>query len=364
MGTHTTNLNFEVNKDDLHDTRCSESTVPGVPSEGEIVVHIERFGFTANNITYAVYGDALGYWQFYPTAQGWGRIPVWGYARVVASAIAEVEVGERLFGYWPMARYTRLTPSYVSAGVLAEGAEQRQQLNPFYNRYTRCAADPSHDPEHEDWNCIFRPLGLTGWMLDDHLAAHELWGAERVIVASASSKTATSFAYYLRARGVAEVIALTSTGNLEFVQALDAYDSVLDYADIETLDTQTTSVFVDMAGAAAVVRRIHEHLGDKLQKSITVGGTHWREIAAAGQPGLPGPEPEFFFVPSILEQRLKDWGAAEFGQRAAQAWLQLLPHLQDQVSMVHGEGAQAVEDIYKATLEGDTAPDKAYILAL
>ena len=63
------------------------------PGEGEIVVRIERFSFTANNITYAAAGDQLGYWQFFPPSEDpddeWGIIPVWGFAEVVASNVEE-----------------------------------------------------------------------------------------------------------------------------------------------------------------------------------------------------------------------------------------------------------------------------------
>src|SRR3712207_7802692 len=46
----------------------------------------DRFGLTANNVTYAVMGDAIGYWSLFPASEdGWGRVPVWGYGDVVAS---------------------------------------------------------------------------------------------------------------------------------------------------------------------------------------------------------------------------------------------------------------------------------------
>ena len=41
---------------------------------------IVSFALTANNITYAAFGDAMNYWQFFPVpgddGAAWGCIPV------------------------------------------------------------------------------------------------------------------------------------------------------------------------------------------------------------------------------------------------------------------------------------------------
>ncbi len=57
---------FQIRKDNyltnrIVDTGLSESDI----AEGEVLVKIDRFAFTANNITYAVVGDQFGYWQFF-----------------------------------------------------------------------------------------------------------------------------------------------------------------------------------------------------------------------------------------------------------------------------------------------------------
>ena len=98
---HTTQL--QVRKDQLSTTRLH--TLPDQAlADGQVRVCIDHFALTSNNITYAAFGDAMGYWQFFPTAEeGWGNIPVWGFASVVQSLHPGVAVGERLYGYWPMA---------------------------------------------------------------------------------------------------------------------------------------------------------------------------------------------------------------------------------------------------------------------
>src|SRR3954471_20129963 len=99
-----------VRQDQLGTTRIeTREAVPLAP--GQIRVRIDSFALTSNNITYAAFGDAMNYWQFYPTGEaGWGIVPVWGFATVVQSLHPGVAVGERLYGYWPMSNQAVLTP--------------------------------------------------------------------------------------------------------------------------------------------------------------------------------------------------------------------------------------------------------------
>lgn len=71
--------------------------------DGEVRLRIESFSVTANNVTYAVAGDAFGYWNFFPAEDSWGVVPMWGHAVVEASNHPDVAAGERVYGYcrWP-----------------------------------------------------------------------------------------------------------------------------------------------------------------------------------------------------------------------------------------------------------------------
>src|SRR3569832_1804759 len=78
---------------------------------GEVRVRIDSFALTANNITYAAYGDSMSYWRFFPSGEeGWGIVPVWGFGTVVQSQHPGIAVGERLYGYWPMGDSAVLQP--------------------------------------------------------------------------------------------------------------------------------------------------------------------------------------------------------------------------------------------------------------
>ncbi|MGQ4827609.1 DUF2855 family protein, partial [Enterococcus faecalis] len=68
-----------------------------------VLAAIDKFGLTANNITYGVVGERIGYWNFFPTDDpAFGKIPVWGFATIIDSRHDDVPVGTRLYGYFPM----------------------------------------------------------------------------------------------------------------------------------------------------------------------------------------------------------------------------------------------------------------------
>ena len=73
---------------------------------------IDSFALTSNNITYAAFGDAMKYWSFFPTDDpSMGCIPVWGFANVAESRCEGVTVGERYYGYFPIADGVDLYPA-------------------------------------------------------------------------------------------------------------------------------------------------------------------------------------------------------------------------------------------------------------
>lgn len=310
---------FQVRRDALTETRLAQTPAPGPLQEGEIHVAVERFAFTANNVTYGVVGDQIGYWRFFPArgaaAEGWGVLPVWGFGRVVASAAPEVPEGERLYGYFPPAHDLVMGPLKVSASRVVDGAAHRAALPPAYNAYQRVAAEPGYDPAHDDRRALLYPLHLTSFCLWDALKAADWRGAERVLIASASSKTSIGLAYALSQDEAAPpAIALTSARNRAFVEGLGYYAEVVEYDALDALDPAIPSVIVDMAGSGAVVAAALARLGDNLKYHLQVGLTHWDAPKAVS--GLDASRSAFFFAPGHIETRVKEWGAAGFAERS------------------------------------------------
>ena len=137
-----------VRQDQLATTRLMTTDEP-VLADGEIRVRVDAFALTANNITYAAMGDMLNYWQFFPTGEpGWGIVPVWGFGKVMASLHPDVAVGERLYGYWPMATHAVLAPQRANALGFSDGAPHRAALHAVYNHYLRTGTRLPGPPRH------------------------------------------------------------------------------------------------------------------------------------------------------------------------------------------------------------------------
>ena len=359
-------VDFIVGRDNLKDSQFVASPLNDLETvpHGSVLMAVDKFALTANNITYGVAGDSMGYWQFFPAADGWGRIPVWGFADVVASTADGIEVGERVYGYLPMSTHLLVEPVALREGTFVDGAAHRSSLPAVYNQYLRVAADPGYAPQFEDEQMLFRPLYMTSWLLDDFLDVNGFFDATSIILTSASSKTSLGLAFLLHAnRGDrCKVVGLTSRANKAFVEGLGCYDAAVTYDAIDTLDGGEASVIVDMAGNGEVLSAVHHHFGDRLKHSCLVGMTHWE--ARQGARDLPGPTPELFFAPSHIEQRNKDWGPGGMQERFAGAWQQFLAVAGDWIDVVHGEGADTLQKTYDEFLAGTARPDKGYILSL
>jgi NADPH:quinone reductase-like Zn-dependent oxidoreductase len=354
-------VHFEVGRGDLRRCRFSEEALPE-PAPGELLVRVDRFALTANNITYGVSGDALSYWKFFPAAESWGRIPVWGFADVVRSTVDAIPAGERLYGYFPMSSHLVLRPDAITPAGFVDATPHRASLPAVYNQYRRVAADPGYEVRFEDRQAVLQPLFMTGFLLADFLADEHFFGARRVILASASSKTAISLASVLSGARACEVIGLTSRGNADFVEKLGCYDRVVTYDDVASIPADEPVVFVDMANDGAVVSAVHRHFGDALKHSCVVGVTHWEKRARTGD--LPGPKPAMFFAPSRIEKRSRDWGGRVLNEKVFAAWRAFVATSESWLEVEAGQGREAVERVYRDTLEGRARPDHGYILSL
>jgi hypothetical protein len=354
---------------DRRDLRCFAFLRTAEPSAselrpGQVVLRVDKFGFSANNITYATLGRAMRYWEFFPAPDGWGRIPVWGYADVARSPHDEIPEGERVFGYLPMSTHVVVQPDQLSDRGFVDDLPHRAELPSVYQRYSRVAGDPRYTTEHEDQQALWRPLFMTSFGAAGYLAENDLFGARAAVLSSASSKTALGVAFLLsRVRpSEFEVIGLTSPRNVNFCRGVGYYDRVLAYGDLRTLSREMPTVFVDFAGDSKLLGELRGHLGDSLRHAVIVGATHW-EQREPGQ-GLATEGAEFFFLPPWLEERRREWGPGEFGRRYGDAWNAFLPSAGSWLRVVRGDGPAAVEAVYLDVLEGRVDPAVGHILSL
>jgi len=354
---------FLVRRDDLRRWRIDDDGEPVEPRAGDVVLRVERFGLTANNVTYGAFGDMMGYWRFFPAPDGWGRIPVWGFGDVVASAVDGIAEGDRFFGYFPMASYATMRAE-PDAGGFAEASDGRATLPATYNRYLRATPERGFDPAHDDVAVVMRVLYLTGWLIANQLERAGFNDAASVVLSSASSKTAFATAFEIARRDPRpHVVGLTSPANRAFCEGLGCYDQVVTYDDLASLPLDGGIAYVDMAGGSDLRRAVHEQAGDALHSSLMVGATQWEGAAPAGD-DLPGPTPEFFFAPAQSDALTADLGRGELQRQIGEAWTAFAARVPDLLSIERATGAEALARTYDDLLEGRADPRKGYVFSL
>lgn len=337
---------------------------------GEVLFHVDRFAVTANNVTYAAFGDFMKYWNFFPAsseADVWGIVPVWGFGDVLASEADGVAVGERFYGYFPMASHLVIQAAKITPTGMFDSAANRRDLSPVYNQYVRVINDPSYSAELEGVQMLLRPLFTTSFLIDDFLDDNNLFDAASIVLSSASSKTAYGAAFCLHQRGTVKVVGLTSERNRAFTESLGCYDRVLTYEEVTSLDHEPT-VYVDMSGSGTVRAAVHHHLGNTLTYDCAVGGTHWDAMAPGSGAPLPGPSPQMFFAPSQVQKRNADWGAAGFASRLGEAWTLFLASVvsaeKPWMTIKPVDGAEAVAGCFNAQVTGSASPEIGYVASV
>ena len=348
---------LQIRRDDISVTRIVERERPE-PAEGEVLLRVDRFGYSANNVTYAVAGDTLNYWRFFPTGdEMWGLVPVWGFAEVVASNTVEIAVGERLFGYLPPRKHLVVKPSRVGAEQFVDATPHRAELAAGYNVYRRTGA-MSADAEAR--HMLLWPLYVTSWCLADALERDRRFGAERIVVASASSKTAIGLAFALsRQKERVPVTGLTSRRNVAFVEGLGLYDTVLAYDDLGTLDGTPTAI-VDMSGDAAMLGRLHRHLGDAMRRTLDVGLTHWEAPRRAE--GRNRERSTFFFAPAHIQERIRQWGPQTFAERTGAFMREATEDSRRWLELEEVFGLEALAKLHVAIAQGTSDAAKGFVV--
>ena len=351
-------------KSDLGDTLLEP--LPRAPdlAEGEVDLALDLFSLTTNNITYAAFGDSIGYWKVFPTGRDdLGHMPVWGFADVVASRAEGVEIGARVFGYFPIAGLLRVQAGKVSRGGFADLSPWRAAVPDIYNRYVLCAGDAHYDPALEPSEALFRPLFVTSYTAVEFLRDRDFFGAKQIVVSSASSKTAYGSAWALE-RDDVRVLAVTGARNRAFVEGLGAYDAVVDYGQIDQLPTGVPTVYLDLSGDPALRARIHARFGDDLVYDCLVGATQTDGFTI--DPALSGPKPVFFFAATVLDAHRERGTLRAFYERFFADQTAFFARVVDPASpwirIVEGDGFEAAARVIRDLADGRSDPAEGHLI--
>lgn len=359
--TAGTALDLLVDRSDLHRTRLVERPAAAL-RPGQARLRIDGFGLSANNVTYAVIADMLGYWSFFPAPEGWGRVPVWGFAEVTEIAESSdpgLVVGRRVYGFLPMSSELVVDVGQVGESGFRDVAAHREPMAAAYNRYAFVSSEPGS--EEEDRWMVLQPLFFTSFLVDDFLADHDFFGASVVVVSSASSKTGLGIARAVAQRGGPGVVGLTSPAKVAFTSALGVYDRVLDYGDLAALP-DGRAVYVDVSGSLEIRTAVHGHFADDLVHDMMLGVTHRDEMGSARD--LPGVAPTFFFAPTQIDKRVQDWGRAGLDERIAAAWSSYSPWAAQWVDFHHGRGAASMIATWLELLDNRADPAVGHVGSL
>ncbi|HEB28309.1 MAG TPA: DUF2855 family protein [Porticoccus sp.] len=352
-----------VDRGQLRNTKVVSTELAEL-NEGEVLVAIDKFGLTANNVSYAVSGDAIGYWRFYPAQDEWGKVPVWGCANVIASTCAEVPVGERLWGFFPMASHVVLQPGNIVADQFIDFAQHRKDLPSLYNAYRRTQAEPDFLSAMETERCLLFPLFATSFMLYDYLLDNNFFGVQQILIGSVSSKTGFGLAKMLQndPQVTPRIIGLTSAPNVDFVEGLNCCDEIIIYGDEANVDGSLTSAYVDMSGDVRLTTALHTHVGDNMVESCMVGATHWEHGGKAGQ--LPGAKPKFFFAPGHIAKREAEWGPGVAMAKAMAASAEVAKSIDSEMTVEWTRDVLALEALWLSMLDNKVSPQRGQMVSL
>ncbi|KNZ78671.1 hypothetical protein J132_10776 [Termitomyces sp. J132] len=396
---------------DPHRPTLVKSPKPTCPTN-HVILQIDRFGFSTNNITYQALGEHphFRYFDFHvaPEATGvdvstktHGVIPVWGFATIVESGHPKIQVGERVYGYFAPTRYLLLavSPADVNRYAFYVPRPHLPADRRPYNQIIRCAADPQYasDPVIEDLTMLYRPLFWTSYWCEDWLFSSTYRGGAYVfLISSASSKTAFCLAYLIKkrvARGEVKhnvrVVGLTSTGNLEFTRGLGHYDEVLEYGTFTSgdafqyRDREERWIYVDVASNDTLNERICAYFASpyapRLASCISLGLTNvspsssgsvkWSTNAFSASTTKTNtnqfwPQYENFFMVEWLNVRKRQLPIDEIFGRQNEAWTELMRDCQGWVKMERVYGGQGVKMAYEEVAEKGVGPEKGLVWSL
>ncbi len=330
-------------------------------ADGEVILKVDKYALTSNNVTYAVIGYQVKYWDFFPAPEPWGKVPVWGFATVEESKCEGVEVGEKVYGYFPMSQYLKIKAGKVNQFSFMDISEHRQALAPIYNTYSREGEILNFPEGVEDFIPITKPLFMTSFSICEFLHLEDFFTSENVIITSASSKTSLGLAYTLKniqKDHNKNVIGLTSTRNVEFVKETGLYNQVIDYKDVAAEVPSKDSVMVDMAGNGKLNLALYEQLGERLKHLCKVGLTDWSSANMESKI----PVARFFFAPTYAQGFFKKHGPAKGNEITTKALYSFIETASKWIDLEYLSTFEDLQSTFTAMISGKVDPSKGYII--
>lgn len=333
--------------------------------DDEARLRIDAVALTANNVTYAAFANFAGYWDFFPTGtEALGRVPHWGFATVTESRAGELDVGTRVYGYFPVSTDMVIRPGKFDRTGFTDTSEHRAHLPHFYNRLHLTSTDTAYVTDREDVQMLVRPLYATGWLLDDYILEREA-PPHQVIVSSASSKTALAMAHKMHSREGLLLTGLTSASNATFVEGTGLYTHVISYDALADIPKTGPAQLADFLGDPSLRTRLENELGDSFAGTVGIGATAWNaDRTPIPKLGDKRSDMEMFFAPSHADVCAKRLGPAAFGQAMNRDMTAFYPVAADLVDVRHISGREEIAQAWRDTVAGNVPPTDGLILKI
>ncbi|KAJ6544640.1 hypothetical protein DFH09DRAFT_990478 [Mycena vulgaris] len=379
-------------------TVIAASSIPTQLPPNHVLIKVERFGFSANNVTYQALGEQshFRYYDFHPAPEAGtvspkthGLVPVWGFGTIIVSSHPKIIPGERIYGYLAPSRYllVPVSPSDVNKHAFYVPRPHLPADRRPYNQIIRCAGDPEYTPTAlgEDLTMLYRPLFWTAYWFEDWIFSVNYRGATAFLISSASAKTAFCVAYLIgkrRAGGEAnarvKIVGLTSKQNVAFTKGLGLYDEVVEYDSFTSALGHEKWAYIDVAGNDALNSRLFAHfktpVSGELVTSVALGMTtlapesakvtalDWRTNTFDAE--AKGPQLEQFFMVEWLNVRKHQLSLKEIFGRQHQAWKALMVDCVPWVRLERIVGAEAVKKAYETIAVTGFSPDVGFIWSM
>nr|WP_042180162.1 DUF2855 family protein [Kibdelosporangium sp. MJ126-NF4]CEL14230.1 Bll1370 protein [Kibdelosporangium sp. MJ126-NF4]CTQ88598.1 Bll1370 protein [Kibdelosporangium sp. MJ126-NF4] len=343
-----------IAKNDLTSHEVRPSTLAPL-RPGEVRLAVERFGITTVTATYALFGDSpMQFFGVFPGPDGYGRVPVWGFATVAESRCADVAEGSRFFGYLPMSTHHTVTPEVLPGGGFVDSAQQAVPHD-WYRTYEVAPQD-----ELDDRRALLHPLFPCSFTLAGFVGQQVAGGVKSILVSSASCKTAIGLADLLSKQDGFSVTGITSGRHKAFTQGLGFYDHVVAYDELGADAVADPAVFIDFTNSAERMGAVYRHAGARLSGTVLAGFTN--PSASFAPPELDGPAPQLYFTPAVEQQLMAEQGADEYRARYRAAEQEFLTGTKSWLVVRNGSGPDAIADAFRTVLAGEQPPSVGAVL--
>jgi hypothetical protein len=322
-------------RDDMKETVILRDELPPLERD-EIRLRVDKVGLSANNLFYAQMGNApfLKFFAVYPVGdehEELANVPAWGVATVIESSNPEFSPGDQFRGFLHMTNVVQMKARRTPEGFTAFGGG-RDKINPAYNGFLSVDAEGDSPirghGQKPDLAMTAAPGAGSGFIMAELLRMNDFYGANAIVLTSASSKLSLATALLLRKErdqgDLAKITGYTAPHNADFVRATGLYDDVVTYDEGLPGDDTLRHLLIDVAGDADVYKRSKA----KFVKAFAVGGTHADAkssvFTAFGPSGFAkllvdmvapaavkkwaarslSPKLEMFFAPTVIQELL------------------------------------------------------------